>query len=84
MACQNSPITFDEPKNWHRLISHIDGDIVLEREEAKEIFDAFLECIGNTKQNNAVLHALDRRVPVLIPAEAFDDYRAVSKRARGA
>ena len=84
MACQNSPITFDEPRKWHRLISHIDGDIVLEREEAIEIFDAFLECIGNSKQNNAVLHALDRRVPVLIPAEAFDDYKAVSKRAIGA
>ncbi|MDF2485872.1 MAG: glycoside hydrolase, partial [Herbinix sp.] len=45
MGCTNSPITFDVPRNWEKLINWIDGKYNLSSEEAMSIFDGFLQSI---------------------------------------
>lgn len=76
MACLNSPMTFEMPGKWQTLVDHIDGKATLGSEDARQLFDAFLEAIKQSMPNKPVLCALDRSVPVSIPAEAFDDYES--------
>lgn len=84
MDCDNSPVTFEKPENWQMLIDYIDQTGELSSTEAIKIFDSLLEHIKNTKVNEAVYNALDRRVPLLIPAEAYDAFECHSERMTGA
>lgn len=79
MACLNSPMTFDMPSKWQTLVDHIDEKASLGREDARQLFDAFLEAIKQSIPNKPVLCALDRSVPVSIPAEAFDAFESASE-----
>ena len=84
MACTNSPVTFDEPENWHLLLSTIDGESHLEQTEAIALFDALLVSIRTAHINEGVFNALERRIPVVIPAEAYDVFECQSERTKGA
>ncbi|MFT4145995.1 MAG: cellulase family glycosylhydrolase [Mobilitalea sp.] len=84
MDCDNSPITFEVPKGWDKLIQWIDGAINMTRDEAIEIFNEFLYCIKNGKVNQNVLHSLTRTAPVRIPCEAYQEYSIKSERIPGA
>jgi hypothetical protein len=84
MACTNSPMTFEQPKNWHLVLDYIDAVGTLSQEEAIVIFDALLDSIKASKTNEAVYNALDRRVPVHIPAEAYDAFECHTERTKGA
>lgn len=83
MDCDNSPITFEVPKDWNKLIQWMDGKTNLLGKEAIEIFDQFLDCIKNGKVNENVLHSLTRTAPVRIPCEAYQDYSIKSERIPG-
>jgi endoglucanase len=83
MACTNSPVTFDVPKDWDRLIHWIDSRTGLSPEIAVTIFDDFLLQLQSSHINQEVLNALLRRVPVAIPCEAYDDYQIRSSRSQG-
>lgn len=84
MDCTNSPVTFDQPQNWNLVLNFIDGIGTLSQPEAIDIFDALLQSIKAAKINEAVYNALDRRLPVLIPAEAYDAYECHTERTKGA
>ena len=84
MDCTNSPMTFEQPQNWNLVLNVIDGIGTLSQPEAIDIFDALLRCIKASKINEAVYNALDRRIPVLIPAEAYDACECHTKRTKGA
>ena len=84
MECSNSPITFNKPNNWDLIIGWLDQKNKLDTNEAKEIFESLLYNIKHSRSNEEVINALDRRVPVLIPAEAYDDYESHSDRIDGA
>lgn len=84
MDCTNSPVTFEVPKGWDRLLRWIDSKETISRETAIKIFDNFLECLQNVRVNERVLCALKREVPVNIPCEAFDECDIRSTRVQGA
>ncbi len=84
MDCNNSPVTFDTPEKWNRIVDWLDNPIEISPSEARAIFDEFLDNIKKPIKNNSVVHALDRSVPVLIPAEAYDDFESHSERIKGA
>jgi hypothetical protein len=84
MECNNSPITFDMPQKWNLVVSWLDQENKLDPQEAKEVFNEFLYNIKHSAFNDDVICALDRRVPVLIPAEAYDAYEIYSERIEGA
>lgn len=95
MACINSPITFDRPNNWGKIElwaeqndaflkgnGEITGDPI-EAVEAQGIFDDFLLKISQPREVKSVINALIRKAPVIIPAEAYDDYQALEGKVRG-
>lgn len=84
MNCQNSPVTFARPAGWDQLMEQIHGCLTLSKEQAQEIFDAFLDCIRHPIYNHAVMCALTRTPPVVLPCEAFDESRITSPRIAGA
>ncbi len=84
MDCTNSPMTFEQPQNWNLVLNYIDGIGTLSQPEAINIFDALLQSIKAAKINEAVYNALDRRLPVLIPAEAYDSCECHTERTKGA
>lgn len=83
MVTANSPVTFAEPAEWHRVLEHLDGRGTLDRASAQAIFDDFLTCVGRTQTHPEVINALFRRVPVSIPAPAFDAEDIHSRRIAG-
>ncbi len=84
MDCTNSPVTFQVPEGWDKLIGWLDGEAELTQERAIAIFDSFLNSIQNSRINEAVFHALKREVPVRIPCEAYQEYEIHSGRIPGA
>lgn len=54
------------------------------KEQAQKIFDEFLFCISTPMYNDRVLGALTRTPPFVLPCEAFDESRIVSRRMPGA
>lgn len=84
MECNNSPISFDIPRDWTELTAWIDGNEVLTQERAIIIFEQFLQSIQNTRVNEGVLHAIKREIPVKIPCEAYQEFIIMSKRVLGA
>lgn len=82
MDCDNSPISFKRPAKWASILEWIDGERELSRGEAIAIFDDLLFNIAHSEQNLPVIHALNRRVPVNIPAEAYDVFSANPKKER--
>ena len=84
MDCTNSPITFDRPANWDKILEWTDGNAEIEKKEAMEIFDELLANISDSKINTPVFRALERKLPLLLPAEAYDDYAGSGVREEGA
>ncbi len=82
MLTPNSVSVFPEPARWPELIAHLDGGPAPER--PREIFDSFLDCVEGSEFRLDVVRALDRRPPLLIPAEAFDACRVEPARRGGA
>ncbi|GAB6108657.1 glycoside hydrolase family 5 protein [Fusibacter bizertensis] len=98
MNCENSPMTFDTPYGWEKIIAWAEqneaflknnGEVQnqsLATDEAQAIFDAFLFNLSHAKTNTRVYNALNRTTPFQMPAEAYDDYRVQrgKKRVLGA
>lgn len=84
MDCDNSPMTFDMPDRWGKILDWIDGNAEIGKSEAALIFDELLANISNSYTNTAVFNALERRMPLLLPAEAYDDSHATNTREEGA
>lgn len=84
MDCTNSPITFDVPEGWEKLIEWIDTEKAIALPRAETIFDNFLQSIQHSRVNEGVLRALKREVPVTIPGEAFEECAFHSDRIPGA
>ncbi len=84
MACENSPVTFARPAGWDLLMEQIRTGAVMLKEQAQKIFDEFLFCISTPMYNDRVLGALTRTPPFVLPCEAFDESRIVSRRMPGA
>ena len=94
MDCINSPITFDRPNNWDRIEMWAEqndgflkgsGEIIgnqLETFEAQAIFEDFLLKIAQPKEVKSVINALIRKAPVVIPAEAYDDFQVREGKVR--
>ena len=72
MDCSNSPVSFPVPEGWDTIIHCLDGGEKPKEDTARQIFDAFLECIRCDYENQEVWNSLNRKTPVMIPAEAFD------------
>ncbi len=84
MKCYNSPVTFEIPGGWDRLIEYMDNRAKLSLPEACDIFDGFIKEINRSVINNDVINAIRRQIPVSIPAEYFDEGCSVSRREKGA
>lgn len=84
MQCNNSPVTFSLPDGWDELLGWLDKTNDLRPGRAVEIFDSFLACIADVQINQPVFSALNRKVPLTIPCEAYDGFHIVSERLRGA
>lgn len=84
MECCNSPMTFCRPQGWDKLLAYLDGGKAPEREEAAAVLDDFLAAVREAEENPAVWNALNRAVPLRIPAEAFDHGISVHSREEGA
>lgn len=84
MECTNSPITFRVPVNWDWMIQWIEGERQLSKEEAIFIFDDFIKALQDAGINKPVINALQRRIPVQLPSEAYDFYQIKSERLAGA
>ncbi len=84
MNCQNSPVTFTRPKGWDTLMEHIHTGKALPKERAQNIFDEFLNCISHPVYQDAVVCALTRTSPFVLPCEAFDESSIQSARTPGA
>ena len=84
MGSRNSPVTFEQPEGWETLIAYLDGAGSLAQDEARALFDRFLDCIANPIYCDEVICALTRTPPVVIPAEAFDMWEIHSPKGSGA
>lgn len=84
MDNHNSPVTFAQPHGWETLLSYLDGSGSLTQAEAQTIFDRFLACIAAPVYCDEVVCALRRTSPVVIPAEAFDEWNIHSPKELGA
>lgn len=84
MECKNSPITFDKPKQWDKLLAYLEEPFPMTEMEFIAIFDDFLHQIKNYKINERVFCSLKREAPVIIPAESYDTCDIYSKRMQGA
>lgn len=82
MELPNSPATFPQPPRWNELISYLNGGVAPAR--PRELFDGFLDALGYTAFHDEVASSILRRVPVVIPAEAYDDCHILSARQPGA
>lgn len=82
MDCINSPITFKAPSQWSNILEWIDGNIELSQIDGIKIFDELLFNIKNSNQNISVFNALNRKIPVKLPAEAYDTFLASDKKKR--
>ncbi|MCR4694389.1 MAG: glycoside hydrolase family 5 protein [Pseudobutyrivibrio sp.] len=80
MDTKNSPVNVDIPKNWDKLLSYLEGNALLTKEEARAIFDDYLDKISHATYQESVINALLRKAPVSIPAFAFDKEQIVSRR----
>ena len=84
MNCKNSPVTFARPEGWNLLMQHIHGGTMLSQTQAQGIFDEFLDCISKPMYQDAVVCALTRTPPFVLPCETFDESRIQSRRIPGA
>ena len=84
MNCKNSPVTFARPTGWDMLMEHINAGKTLSQEQARGIFDEFLDCISKPTYQDAVVCALTRKPPFTLPCEAFDESLIQSQRLPGA
>ncbi len=98
MSCDNSPITFNRPNDWDKIVlwaeqnkGYLKNESDVHRKtitssEAHVIFDELLHNISNAKINSGVFNALKRTAPVTIPAESYDEYQVDvdKKRSPGA
>lgn len=84
MDCTNSPVTFRVPENWDWIIQWIEGERQISKEEAILIFDDFIKALQDTSINQPVINALQRRVPIQLPSEAYDFCEIKSERLIGA
>lgn len=83
MCCDNSPMTFDTPNGWDKIILWVEqNDKTIVALEAQEIFDAFLHNLSHSKINVGVYNALKRKAPLTIPAESYDAYRVAINKER--
>jgi hypothetical protein len=84
MNCKNSPVTFARPTGWDMLMEHINAGKMLSLEQARDIFDEFLDCISHPIYQDSVVCALTREPPFTLPCEAFDESLIQSQRLPGA
>ena len=84
MNCKNSPVTFTRPTGWDMLMEHINSGKTLSQEQARGIFDEFLDCISKPMYQDTVVCALMRTPPFVLPCEAFDESLIQSQRLPGA
>ncbi|MDF2986566.1 MAG: glycoside hydrolase [Eubacterium sp.] len=84
MSCDNSPVTFNIPEGWDKLIEYIDNRSELSKEDACAIFDEFIKEIRQSVIKYDVINAIRRLAPVSIPAEYFDESHSVFPREKGA
>jgi len=85
MDCVNSPVSFPKPQGWDDLVCYIDGEGLLEQEQAFSIFEDFLNQIENyCFVNESVCRALNREAPLVIPAEYFSSCYILTERESGA
>lgn len=84
METPNSPVTFQQPRDWPRILAYLDGGEAPARTQAQEIFDEFLVRIAAGTWHSEVINALLRRPAVEIPAAAFDCEQIKSSRQAGA
>lgn len=86
MSCENSPVSFDKPRDWERIVTWAEeNEDYLQNAgkvkspgitdlEAQTIFDNFLFNISHSKVNAGVFNALKRIAPIILPAESYDAY----------
>ena len=84
MACDNSPMSFDLPDGWQMILDYLDGGQKPDRRTAQRIFDNFLKQVINAFVNENVWNALSRKVPLAIPAEAFDSCKGEGRESDSA
>lgn len=80
MDTKNSPVSFEMPYHWQKILNYLDDNADVTREEACKIFDEFLESLKRPVYQEKVIHALLRRGPLEIPAYAYDAYVIKEKR----
>ena len=81
MDCHNSPMSFSMPKDWKSILDYLDGGQRPTPEKAREAFEQFLKEISDSYENNHVFHALNRKIPFELPAEAFDSCTGTGRTA---
>ncbi|MDF2941531.1 MAG: glycoside hydrolase family 5 protein [Herbinix sp.] len=73
MDTLNSPISFEVPKNWHKIMEYDNEKGNMDPQEAIEIFNNLLINILKVSINEAVIASIESRAPLLIPAEFYSD-----------
>jgi hypothetical protein len=71
MDTHNSPISFPKPQNWQKLLGFAEGTTKLDSQEAITIFNEFLKDITKVSINESVINSIERRAPLLMPAEFY-------------
>lgn len=84
MDCHNSPVSFPMPPGWPMLIKYLEGGPKPGAQEARRIFDGFLEALTQGKRSPDVIRALKREAPIIFPAEHFDRGYSALERVPGA
>lgn len=71
MDTHNSPISFPKPQNWQKLLEFAEGKTKLASQEAITILNQFLQDIIKVSINESVINSIERRAPLLMPAEFY-------------
>jgi hypothetical protein len=80
MDTYNSPVSFEKPEKWDKVLDYIDGKGSIGQEEAREIFNALLDSIHHSVYRDEVVRALNRKAPIALPCYAYDAFRIASSR----
>ncbi len=84
MDTSNSPVSYDEPADWKKILDYLDDKGSLDKKSACEIFDAYLSSIAKPHYKEEIIRALLRKAPLVVPATAYDACDIKSERTEGA
>ena len=82
METANSLSVFPRPPRWGDLLAYLENGCAPAHPQA--LFDSFLDAVQQAEFHEEVARSLFRRVPLAIPAEAYDSFCVHTERQDGA